>query len=624
MKTEIFKKNLKALKGEQYDNLRKKLQKIKQLKDFTYIIDKDPLNCNVIFQSTKKIYENPLLELQENLKLFQDDYARYPVLFFYGLGNGILYKSLLANKEHKKIIVYEKDIELIFLALNMIDFYDELGSGRFIIIHNEEMNYAKADFLCSFLNLFLKTYNLHIHSKFYEEQKKDINYINTLNIQAIRSLALRKGNDPIDALQGIEQFVLNLPKMINHPSFNELKKKRTNKSKTAILVATGPSLKKQLPLLKKYANKATIFCVDSAYAVLAKEGIKPDYVCMLERTKTVTKCFDNDFKDFDKDITFILVSLVYKDAIKFLEKNKRKYILVSRAYPFAYSLGLHEFGYMQCGMSVAHMNAELAILLGHENIIIIGQDLAYSDDGKSHSEGFVYGDEFNEYEKDKGKNEILAYGGKGVVQSSKIWVLFKQIFENLISKEKNVKFYNATEGGARIEGAIEKPFKELCEKLLTQDIKKPFAKLHPLKKDQREKLMLQAYKRIKEHIKNSQKFLKECKKLHKALNQKSKIRYTLNELNTQIDDLKRQIESNKFIFMQEAITPSLFHLESTFSKIYVHAMHNESDKQNKLVAWIEAHKAWIEDISELVNIQEKALKIAIIPLQDILEKRKLI
>ncbi|EAH8202179.1 motility associated factor glycosyltransferase family protein [Campylobacter lari] len=624
MKTEIFKKNLKALKGEQYDNLRKKLQKIKQLKDFTYIIDKDPLNCNVIFQSTKKIYENPLLELQESLKLFQNDYARYPVLFFYGLGNGILYKSLLANKEHKKIIVYEKDIELIFLALNMIDFYDELGSGRFIIIHNEEMNYAKADFLCSFLNLFLKTYNLHIHSKFYEEQKKDINYINTLNIQAIRSLALRKGNDPIDALQGIEQFVLNLPKMINHPSFNELKKKRTNKSKTAILVATGPSLKKQLPLLKKYANKATIFCVDSAYAVLAKEGIKPDYVCMLERTKTVTKCFDNDFKDFDKDITFILVSLVYKDAIKFLEKNKRNYILVSRAYPFAYSLGLHEFGYMQCGMSVAHMNAELAILLGHENIIIIGQDLAYSDDGKSHSEGFVYGDEFNEYEKDKGKNEILAYGGKGVVQSSKIWVLFKQIFENLISKEKNVKFYNATEGGARIEGAIEKPFKELCEKLLTQDIKKPFAKLHPLKKDQREKLMLQAYKRIKEHIKNSQKFLKECKKLHKALNQKSKIRYTLNELNTQIDDLKRQIESNKFIFMQEAITPSLFHLESTFSKIYVHAMHNESDKQNKLVAWIEAHKTWIEDISELVNIQEKALKIAIMPLQDILEKRKLI
>ncbi|HEG6204778.1 TPA: motility associated factor glycosyltransferase family protein [Campylobacter lari] len=625
MKTKIFKKNLKALQGEQYNNLRKKLQKIKQLKDFTYIIDKDPLNCNVIFQSTKKIYENPLLELQESLKLFQNDYARYPVLFFYGLGNGILYKSLLVNKEHKKIIVYEKDIELIFLALNMIDFYDELGSGRFIIIHNEEMSYTKADLLCSFLNLFLKTYNLHIHSKFYEEQKKDIGYINTLNVKAIRSIALRKGNDPVDAMQGMEQFVLNLPKMMNHPSFSELKKKRANKSKNAILVATGPSLKKQLPLLKKYANNATIFCVDSAYSILAKEGIKPDYVCMLERDDFVSSCFDNDFKEFDKDITFILASLVYKDSIEFLEKNKRKYILISRAYPFAYSLGLHEFGYIQGGMSVAHMNAELAILLGHENIIMIGQDLAYGDDGKTHSDGFLHEDYHkDDFKKDKGKFEIQAYGGKGIVQSSEIWVLFKQVFENLISKEKSVKFYNATEGGARIEGTIEKPFKELCEKLLTKNIKKPFTKLHPLKKDQREKLMLQAYKRIKEHIKNSQKFLKECKKLYKALNQKSKTRYTLNELNAQIDDLKQLLESNKFIFLREVVSPSLFHLESTFSKIYVHAMHNESDKQNKLVAWIEAHKAWVEDISELVNIQEKALKIAIIPLQDILEKKNLI
>ncbi|HEC1748875.1 TPA: hypothetical protein R1707_001613 [Campylobacter lari] len=53
-------------------------------------------------------------------------------------------------------------------------------------------------------------------------------------------------------------------------------------------------------------------------------------------------------------------------------------------------------------------------------------------------------------------------------------------------------------------------------------------------------------------------------------------------------------------------------------------MHNDSDKQNKLVAWITAHKSWLEEISELALVQEKALKIAIIPLQDILEKRNLI
>ncbi|CAM4196609.1 motility associated factor glycosyltransferase family protein [Campylobacter armoricus] len=628
MKTEIFKKNLKALKGGEYKNLRQKLSKVKESKNYTYEFGKDPLHCNIIFQNSKLIYnQNPLKELEEKLAFFKKEYARYPVLFFYGLGNGILYKSLLLNKEHKRIIVFERDLELIFLVLNMIDFSKELSQGRLILILNSEMNYTKADILCSFLDLFLKTYNLHIHSSFYEEQKEEIQKINSLNSKVIKNIALRRGNDPIDAMQGIEQFVLNIPKMLTHPSLEELKAKRSNKSDNAILVATGPSLKKQLPLLKKYANKATIFCADSAYPILARAGIKPDYVCMLERDDAVAKCFDNDFGDFDKDITFVLVSLVHKNSINFLEKNKRKYLLISRSLPFAYSLGLHEFGYIGGGMSVAHLNYELALLLGHKNIILIGQDLAYNDDGKSHSEGFFsdYDDYYaKEFEKDKDKFKTLAYGGKGYVQSSEVWLLFKQIFEGLIYKQTKAKIYNATEGGARIEGTIEKPFKTLCQTLLQKEIKKPFAKLKNLQRKKSEELMLKAYKQIKQNIKNSEVFLKDCKRLYKELNNQTKIRYTLHELNAKIDQLKEKLESNKFIFLREVLSPSLFHLESNFSKIYVLAINNDSDKQNKLLAWIEAHKTWLEDITELALVQQKALKIAIMPLQDILEKRNII
>ncbi|HEC1790931.1 TPA: motility associated factor glycosyltransferase family protein [Campylobacter lari] len=625
MKTEIFKKNIKALKGSEHQSLKRKLGKIKEAKDYIYVFDKDPLNCNICYKNLKNIYKDPLKELQEQIEIFNKKYLRYPVLFFYGLGNGIFYKNLLTNKTHERVIVYEKDIELIFLVFNMIDFSKELLEGRLIVVHTKELNYVKADLICSLLGLFLRTYDLHIHSYFYEDQKKEIRYINTLNSKVIKNIALRKGNDPIDAMQGVEQFVLNLPKMLTHPSFKELKQKRSHKSKNAILVATGPSLQKQLPLLKKYANKATIFCADSAYPILAKAGIKPDYVCMLERDDIVAKCFDNDFGDFDKDITFILVSLVHQDSINFLEKNKRKYILVSRAYAFAYSLGLHDFGYVSGGMSVAHLNYELAQLLGHENIILIGQDLAYANDGKTHSDGFLH-ESYHEgdFERDHGKYETLAYGGKGYVQSSEIWLIFKQIFENLFHKQTKVKIYNATEGGARIEGTIEKPFKELCKNLLTNEIKKPFPKIQKPKRKNSNELMLQAYKKIKQHIKASNKFFKECKRLHKALNNQSKIRYTPQELSAQIDTLKTKLESQKYIFLREVISPSLFHLESTISQIYVTPIHNESDKQNKLTAWILAHKTWLEDIAELTLIQEKALKIAIMPLQDILEKRNLI
>ncbi|EJW5420899.1 motility associated factor glycosyltransferase family protein, partial [Campylobacter jejuni] len=113
------------------------------------------------------------------------------------------------------------------------------------------------------------------------------------------------GNDSKDVLQGIEQLIYNLPKMITHTAYQDLLKKRENLSDTAIIVSTGPSLTKQLPILKKYANKATIISADSSYPILAKHDIKPDYVVSLERILLTSEFFNNNFGDFDKDILFI-------------------------------------------------------------------------------------------------------------------------------------------------------------------------------------------------------------------------------------------------------------------------------------------------------------------------------
>ncbi len=52
--------------------------------------------------------------------------------------------------------------------------------------------------------------------------------------------------------------------MITHPSYKELLSKRKGISDTAIIVSTGPSLTKQLPLLKKYAKSYDFLC-DSYY-----------------------------------------------------------------------------------------------------------------------------------------------------------------------------------------------------------------------------------------------------------------------------------------------------------------------------------------------------------------------
>ncbi|EKQ0736803.1 motility associated factor glycosyltransferase family protein [Campylobacter jejuni] len=628
---ELFNKNIEALSNIL---LKESLKEIKSSK-FELILGKDNLDINLKDTSIKNngggynenlLYQDPIKELQTMLNTYNDKYLLYPVLYFYGFGNGILFKALLQNKNHQHIVVFEKDIEIIWIMFHILDFSSELQSARLMVLNTNKLEIQDYNELCSSKPFFQfsRIYFLELMSHYYERFHKDILGLNKKLAETFKNIILRNGNDPKDALQGIEQFVYNLPQMITHPSYKELLSKRKDISDTAIIVSTGPSLTKQLPLLKKYANKATIFCADSSYPILAKHGIKPDYVCMLERDEIVAECFNNDFKDFDKDIIFLVASLVHKKTISYLEKNKRKYILIIKGQPFARYLELDDYGYINAGMSVSHMAYELAENLGHKNIILIGQDLAYAKDGQTHSQGFIHANLHNgDYERDLDRFSTTAYGGNGKVQSSEIWTLFRQIFENFIAFSKS-KTYNCTEGGARIESAIEKPFKELCENLLENKKDKKFKKLQVLNTKEQVKLGLKIYQKIKKNMNLSLNFKKECKKVQKQIHNLThgKNKLSLEQTNQNIDKIKEKLSNKKYLFLQEILGPTLHHEQSILTPLYLKDIKDESDKQNKLFAWVYAHEALIENIIELLEAQDKRLKIAILPLQDFLEKKK--
>ncbi|EAW7298843.1 motility associated factor glycosyltransferase family protein, partial [Campylobacter coli] len=298
-----------------------------------------------------------------------------------------------------------------------------------------------------------------------------------------------------------------LPQMITHPSYTKLLSKRKNLSDTAIIVSTGPSLTKQLPLLKKYASKATIFCADSSYPILAKHGIKPDYVCMLERTEITAEFFNHDFGEFDKDIVFVCAGVVHPKTIEYL-KNKT-FIITQKVLAFPYYINLKNFCYAAVGFSVAHTLSYLATHLSHKNIIFIGQDLAYAENGNSHPDD--YQNSAN-YESQMYEHILtIAYGGNGKVETHSIWLLFKNWFENEMipnTRKMGITTYNCTEGGARIEGTIEKPFLWACENLLDKDLNKPFEKLEPLSLNKQNEFLLKAYYKVYQSIKHCRDFSK--------------------------------------------------------------------------------------------------------------------
>ncbi|EAL8536269.1 motility associated factor glycosyltransferase family protein, partial [Campylobacter jejuni] len=444
---ELFNKNIEALSNIL---LKESLKEIKSSK-FELILGKDNLDINLKDTSDNTfLYENAIDELNSMLNTYNDKYLLYPVLYFYGFGNGILFKALLQNKNHQHIVVFEKDIEIIWIMFHILDFSHELQSARLMILQTSSLDIEFFSNFCSSKPFFQfsRIYFLELMSHYYERFHEDILGLNKKLAENFKNSIVSYGNDPLDALQGIEQFVYNLPQMITHPSYKELLSKRKGISDTAIIVSTGPSLTKQLPLLKKYASKATIFCADSSYPILAKHGIKPDYVCMLERDEIVAECFNNDFGEFDKDIVFIVKSVTHPHTIKYLQKNNRAFILVSTYASFIQYLKLDYFGYFNMGFSVAHMNFLLTIHLKYKNIILIGQDLAYAKDGQTHSQGFIHANLHNgDYERDLDKFSTTAYGGNGKVQSSEIWTLFRHNFEKDIVNIKmnyHITTYNCT------------------------------------------------------------------------------------------------------------------------------------------------------------------------------------
>ncbi|EJP1679110.1 motility associated factor glycosyltransferase family protein, partial [Campylobacter coli] len=607
---ELFNKNIEALSNIL---LKEGLKEIKSSK-FELVLGKDNLDINLKDTSDNTfLYENVIDELNTMLNTYNDKYLLYPVLYFYGFGNGILFKALLQNKNHQHIVVFEKDIEIIWIMFHILDFSNELQSARLMVLQTSSLDIEFFSNFCSSKPFFQfsRIYFLELMSHYYERFHEDILGLNKKLAENFKNSIVSYGNDPLDALQGIEQFVYNLPQMITHPSYKELLSKRKGISDTAIIVSTGPSLTKQLPLLKKYANKATIFCADSSYPILAKHGIKPDYVLSLERIPLTSEFFNNDFGEFDKDIVFVCAGVVHPKTIEYL-KNKT-FIITQKILAFPYYINLKNFCYAAVGFSVAHMAYEFATHLSHKNIIFIGQDLAYAEDGFSHTKDYSNLDKHEgHFQRDKGKFQCLAYGGNGKAESSEVWTMFRFFLQDTISRNIISTTYNCTEGGARIEGTIEKPFLWACEKLLYKDLNKPFEKLEPLSLNKQNEFLLKAYYKVCKSIKHCRDFSKilsnDFEKIQSVYLNLNKKENDLNLAIRKIDEFKNKLENIKQMQdLYEILSTLLIQFELNLARIYVLNPKTKEDAFNKSILWIKEHLEFMELVYGHIKAQENAL-----------------
>ncbi|EAJ5733619.1 motility associated factor glycosyltransferase family protein, partial [Campylobacter coli] len=190
------------------------------------------------------------------------------------------------------------------------------------------------------------------------------------------------------SFQCYSHLLQNIPSMLGSIPFQRILSERKNKFDNAIVVSAGPSLTKQLPLLKAYQDKAVVFCADGALSMLEKEGVVPDYVLNIDFEDLPLRFFKNKQNKLSLNI---LSCATHPSLVHFLDNKS----VILRDDPLYQSFNLNDFGYIDTGTHVSHFSYTLALALGFKNIIMIGQDLAFDEKGNSHSKGFSYGEQFS-------------------------------------------------------------------------------------------------------------------------------------------------------------------------------------------------------------------------------------
>ncbi|EAH5982739.1 DUF115 domain-containing protein [Campylobacter upsaliensis] len=564
-------------------------------------------------------------EFEERLKEFKEKYPLYPVLYFYGISNAFMIENLLQNPYHCHLVIYERDLALLYVVLSNIDLSTALAQKRLLIFN--EVSQMEYIFETQPFLAYSRTYFLELMSDFYAREEREVLALNSFLMEGFKKSILKQGNDPKDALQGIRQYVYNLASMIKNPSLKELLEKRKAKFKSCVIVSTGPSLSKQLPLLKEVQEKVVIFAADSAYPILMQNDIVPDYVCMVERTDFTAEFFKHDFGNKDDKTTFLLASLVHPNAIEYLEKRGRNYILIPKHLNFAQYVDLKAFALLSSAVSVAHMALALALELEFKELVFIGQDLAYDDVGHSHPKDYQHSANFESeaYEKIK----VVAYGGEDFVESHEIWIFFRQILEDLVKYVVSAKIYNATQGGARIEGMIEKPFSECCKDF--NENKQNLVKLKPLSEDKQKEYALKAYAKVKKAFKECVEFQAMLRAYYEDIEPEFLRLNTLDleeglsvsfSLMLKVDQFRDEFSAISSVFY-ELIHAFFAHFCMNLNKILVLNPLTKEDLFNKNVLYIKDHLDFMQSIFGFVKAQEETLKFAITPLENTLKTKGL-
>lgn len=478
----IFEKNLSAW-DEQYKDMADWIRKAdKENKECDIEVETDRNNNGNLVIRVKKDEKIKYItgkrnttEMAENWVKSLGKVQRYSPICMIGMGNISFLRELIRKTDKTvKIVVYEPSLKIFLTIMKNIDITDIIRD-RVIGFIIEGLNEQDKDAILSIIlrdELLpnLKTLILPNYDVLFKEQS--IDFFKRI-VDTGSSRKVNRNTIAVFSKVMVNNLFHNMPYIIDGYKTSQLVDV-IPRDIPAIIVAAGPSLNKNIHELRNAKNKALIIAVDTAIKPLLNNGIVPDMFVTVDGEKPIELVEIDGAQEIP-----LLASVV--SAYEVLKFQKSKKFFFDEGYSVVREIFLRNnilFENLNMGGSVATVAFSLAYKIGITRIILVGQDLAFTDN-KTHADGTF-----------KEKMDIIDTSNYIMVEGNceekvptredlKIYLNWYNKYIEGCSKRSNLHVINATEGGAKIKNTeimtLKEAVKRECKKEV--DIKQCLDKL---------------------------------------------------------------------------------------------------------------------------------------------------
>ena len=344
--------------------------------------------------------------------------------------------AALSDRGQKYILVFDPDADG--------KQYDLLEKGSFHLVTKiQQIN----DFFD--LHMFPISRMLGVYCNSVKPSDEEKLEINTVIETTLVKHRINQNTSSALSIEWVENFLQNSKFLQKTPHISELK---ISGFDTAIVVAPGPSLNKNIKELKKYGDKALIICVLHALPKLIKEKIEPHIVIHVD-AKLDKPLVEYLKKHMNFEIPLFVMSTNLPKSFNEIPRKKTVWTELIGAMHADLCRRLNiSFPHLSGG-NVSLYAFNLCAALNFKNIVLVGQDLSYDGDSYyADSDGLETAIEVKEENSHK-RVEVDGYFG-GKVKTSADFLLYLGEFKRWASSKvhSNIRHINCTEGGARIEG----------------------------------------------------------------------------------------------------------------------------------------------------------------------------